>query len=180
MLELAESSQLITFPLSACLPPARSVPLAHLFFSPVCIFRWVQTAEWAWGRGSTNTPLGHCTGIQLYNNRAAEKKAQNAADLPVSLVEKFSSWHKSLPLTFSCKVQFTFFNFFFTFCKRRCHPYEASSYLLFFSRCFSFHNNFTNFWFIHISHLWFIPIFIALFALLKLRRHFSPIVCTLT
>lgn len=31
----------------------------------VCIFRWVQTAEWAWGRGSTYTPLSHCTGIHL-------------------------------------------------------------------------------------------------------------------
>lgn len=76
MLELAESFQLITFPLSASLFLSGTPPLLSslLLCVGLCIFRWVQTAELAWSKGSTNVPLGHCTGIQLYNNRATEKK----------------------------------------------------------------------------------------------------------
>lgn len=123
MLKLAESSQLITFPLSASLPPFLS-GTPHILVCVcvnVCIFSWVQTAEWAWGRGSTNTPPGHCTGIQLYNNRGEEKrKHKNAGELPVSLMEKFSFRLKTEPLILSFKV----YNFWggFRSCKKECHP----------------------------------------------------------
>lgn len=128
---------------SLCLPLSLTLSLWHTSSPLLCVY--LEGSRLLNGHEAEDPQTHHSVIVLAFSfiitelwKRKGGGKAQNAGELPVSLVEKVGYWHKSLPLKLQQQSTSSLF-FFLRFCKKPC-KIEASVHCPF-RTCFFFFLN---------------------------------------